>query len=147
MSLSLSNLYPSIGSKKNKKRIGRGNASGTGTYAGRGLKGQRSRSGGKGGLKLRGLKAMMLSTPKLSGFKSHYPKNQVVKLSQLDKNFKAGELVNPTVLAEKGMIESLKRPVKILNDAEFDKKLTIEKCFVSQVARKKIEAAGGEIKE
>jgi large subunit ribosomal protein L15 len=147
MSLSLSNLYPSIGSKKNKKRIGRGNASGTGTYAGRGLKGQRSRSGGKGGLKLRGLKAMMLSTPKLDGFKSHYPKNQVVKLSQLDQNFKAGDVINAAVLAEKGMIKSVKLPIKILNDADFDKKLTIEKCFVSQVAREKIEAAGGEIKE
>ena len=147
MSLSLSNLYPSIGSKKNKKRIGRGNASGTGTYAGRGLKGQRSRSGGKGGLKLRGLKAMMLSTPKLDGFKSHKPKNQVVKLSQLDKEYNTGDIVSVVSLVEKKIIKSAKLPVKILDDAEFSKKLTIEKCSLSQAARAKVEAAGGEIKE
>ena len=147
MTLSLHTLYPGIGSKKKAKRIGRGNASGSGTYAGRGLKGQRSRSGGKGGLKLRGLKQVMLSTPKLPGFKSHYPKNQVVKLSILESTFEAGAEITKAVLVEKGLIKNVKLPVKILNSGELTKKLVINGCLVSQAAKAKIEAAGGEIKE
>lgn len=147
MTLNLNTLYPGIGSKKKAKRVGRGNASGSGTYASRGLKGQRSRSGGKGGLKLRGLKQMMLSTPKLPGFRSHYPKCQVVKLSQLNDSFEAGAEVNKATLFEKKMIKSEKLPVKILNSGELSKKLVFSACLVSQAAKAKIEAAGGEIKE
>lgn len=147
MTLNLNTLYPSIGSKKKSRRLGRGNASGSGTYASRGLKGQRSRSGGKGGLKLKGLKSLMLSTPKLPGFQSHYAKAQIVKLSDLDKTFNSGAEVNKTVLAEKGLVKNDKLPVKILNIGDLHKKLVITGCIYSQSAKAKIEAAGGEIKE
>jgi len=145
--LNLHSLYPSIGSKKKSKRVGRGDGSGSGTYSGRGLKGQRSRSGGKSGLKLRGLKQMILSTPKLPGFKSKQPKNQVIKLSQLEKVFKTGDEVNKTILKEKGLIQDINLPVKILNNGELEKKLVISGVLASKAAKKKIEAAGGELKE
>src|SRR6056297_2134406 len=145
--LNLHSLYPSIGSKKKSKRVGRGDGSGSGTYSGRGLKGQRSRSGGKSGLKLRGLKQMILSTPKLPGFKSKFPKNQVIKLSQLEEVFKTGDEVNKTILQEKGLIKEVKLPVKILNNGELSKKLVISGILASKAAKEKIEAAGGELKE
>ncbi len=65
--ITLSNLQPKIGSRHRRKRVGRGNASGHGTYSGRGIKGQRSRSGGKKGLKLKGLRHNIKNFPKLRG--------------------------------------------------------------------------------
>jgi len=70
MTLSLSNLL-SVKTKNPKKRLGRGNASGEGGYCGRGLKGQRSRSGGRKGLKIKGLRILSRRLPKLGGFNKH----------------------------------------------------------------------------
>ncbi len=70
MTLSMHTLRPSKGSKSKPKRVGRGNASGKGTTAGRGGKGQTARSGGRNKLKLLGMRHLMLQTPKLRGFKS-----------------------------------------------------------------------------
>ena len=86
--LSLHTIKPNKGETKKRKRVGRGNASGHGTYSGRGQKGQRSRSGGKSGLKRKGMKQILLQTPKLRGFKSDKPKNQVINLVDINKNFK-----------------------------------------------------------
>jgi len=147
MKLGLHNLYPGVGSKKTSKRVGRGNASGKGTTAGRGVKGQKARTGGRGGLKLMGMRDLMLSTPKLPGFTSFYPQNQVVKLSDLEKNFKAGEIVNPSTLKAKKLIVDSQKPIKILSTGELSKKLSFEGCLFSQSAKAKIESVGGEIKE
>jgi large subunit ribosomal protein L15 len=147
MTLGLHNLYPGIGSKKTSKRLGRGNASGKGTTAARGVKGQKARTGGRGGLKLMGMRDLMLSTPKLPGFTSIYPQNQVVKLSDLEKSYKAGELVNPISLKVKKIILDAQKPVKILSTGELTKKLSFEGCLFSKSARAKIEGVGGEIKE
>src|SRR3989338_10160525 len=92
--LTLDNLKINFGAKKKRKRVGRGNASGHGTYSGRGLKGQRARSGGKKGLKLRGLKQLLKNKPKIGGFRSLKPKMAVVNLSDLENNFSAGEIIN-----------------------------------------------------
>ena len=84
--LTLKNLKPK--KAKKAKRVGRGNASGTGTYAGRGLKGQRSRSGGKGGLKLMGLKQTFSKLPKNKGFTSPHAKLNVINIEDLEINSK-----------------------------------------------------------
>lgn len=111
--LSLNTIKKGKGSAKNKKRVGRGNASGHGTYSTRGLKGQKARSG-VSGLKRLGMRQMLLQTPKSRGFKSLNPKNQVVSIKAINVNFKDGETVNPESLFEKKLIASASNPVKIL---------------------------------
>lgn len=81
--LTINNLKPAVGSKHCPKKVGRGNASGHGTYSCRGGKGQTARSGGGRGLKLRGFKALMQSTPKLGGFRSLNLKPATIALSVL----------------------------------------------------------------
>ncbi len=140
MSLSLHNLKKAEGSTKRKKRLGRGNSSGHGTYSTRGIKGQRSRSGGKGGLKRLGLKQLIMSTPKKRGFKSARPKNQVISLDDLNNNFKDGETVNPKKLLSLGLINSDRTPVKILGGGgELKVKgLKIDGIKISKSVEKKI---------
>lgn len=113
MSLSLHTIKPAKGATKKRKRVGRGNASGHGTYSTRGLKGQKSRSG-VSNLKRLGMKMTLMRTPKKRGFKSLKPKNQVVNLEDVNKNFKDGEVVNPKSLLKKGLIDNIKAGVKIL---------------------------------
>ncbi|MBU1146330.1 50S ribosomal protein L15 [Patescibacteria group bacterium] len=144
MSLTLHTIKPSSGSRKKVKRVGRGLGS-TGTYSGRGQKGQRARSGGKGGLKLLGMKRIIMSTPKLRGFKSPYPKMVAVNVGDLEKKFNDNERVTPKTLLEKGLVGKMKVLVKILGSGEIKKKLIIENCAVSVSAKEKIEHAGGKI--
>jgi large subunit ribosomal protein L15 len=146
MGLSLDKVKQSKGATKTRKRIGRGNASGTGTYSGRGLKGQRSRSGGKGGLKLKGFKRNLLNLPKFKGQKSIKPNNQVVDFTVISKFFKDGDVVSPKTLEEKGVLDATKGPVKVLNNGELSAKITVENCLVSATAQAAIEKAGGSIK-
>jgi large subunit ribosomal protein L15 len=142
MSLTLSNL----GNKsKARKRLGRGNASGRGTYCTRGLKGQRSRSGGKGGLKLKGFKQNLLNLPKFKGMKSYRPNNQVVKLSQIVKLFDNEAKINPGTLQEKGIIDKSSKPAKILVDnleMKLTKKFEVVGVLVSKNAREILEKSG-----
>ncbi|MCK4744993.1 50S ribosomal protein L15 [Candidatus Parcubacteria bacterium] len=134
MELSLHNLK---GTNKKKKRIGRGNSSGHGTYSTRGIKGQRSRSGGKGGLKRLGLRQVLFATPKKKGFKSAKPKNQVVNLSDLNKSFKDGENINPKILLKAKLINNIKSPIKILGDGELKlKKLKFSNVKMSESVKK-----------
>lgn len=113
-----------------RKRLGRGNATGTGTYAGRGLKGQRSRSGGKGGLKLKGLKATFKSIPKVKGFTSGHVAPEVVNVSELDKTYDADGIVR--------VVRS-----KVLGHGELTKKLTVYAGGFTASAKTKIEKQGG----
>ncbi len=144
MTLSLHTIKPKDGSRKTKKRVGRGLAS-KGRYSGRGSKGQRSRSGGKSGLKLKGIRTIMLSIPKKRGFNSNKPKAQVVNVGSLAKNFKDGSKVTPKQLLSKGLISETKTKVKILGTGSIDIKLSVTGCLVSESAKTKIEKAGGEI--
>lgn len=145
--LSLHNLKPSKNSQKRRKRVGRGNASGKGTYSTRGLKGQRSRSGGKSGLKLKGLKQNLLNIPKVRGFKSGRQPKLEIHLSQLNTVCMDGDVVTPTFLKEKGLIKTIRYGVKVLANGELKKKITLEACSFSQSAREQIEKAGGSVKE
>jgi large subunit ribosomal protein L15 len=145
MSLSLHN-QKSIKNVKPAKRKGRGNASGKGTYAARGLKGQKARSGGKSGLKLKGMKANLQNMPKLPGFNSLRPELQEVTLHQLEATFKAGEKVTPESLKRVGLINSTQIGVKILGTGKLTKKLLVIVDNATASAQDAIQKAGGTIK-
>lgn len=133
-----------VKSQKRKRRVGRGGKKGT--YSGRGMKGQKSRSGANVNPIFEGGRSTLIEhLPKIRGFKSHRPKNQVVDLQQLEKHFTDGDIVNPQSLLAKKLIDNIKTPVKILGDGEIKKKFAIEKCLVSKSAKEKIEAKGGKV--
>lgn len=133
-----------IKTQKKKRRVGRGGKKGT--YSGRGMKGQKSRSGANVNPIFEGGRSTLIEhLPKVRGFKSHRPKNQVVDLQKLEKYFSSGDLVNPQSLLAKKLIDNMKAPVKILSDGKIEKKLTIEKCLVSKSAKEKIEKTGGKV--
>lgn len=144
MAITLHTIKSSSGSRKKVKRVGRGLGS-TGTYSGRGQKGQRARSGGRKGLKILGMRRIIMSTPKLRGFNSPYPKMIAVNVKDLEKKFNDGERVTPKTLLEKGLVGKMKVAVKILGSGEIKKKLIIKDCSVSGSAKEKIEKAGGKI--
>jgi len=141
--LSLSNLKPSKGSKRKTKTVGRGGAHGT--YSGRGKKGQKSRSGGKSGLKRLGQRQLMERTHKLRGFRSIHAKPAIVSLGTINKNYKADDTVTPINLVEKKIIPAGHNGVKVLSDGAFNIKIKLEGCAASSKATEKIKAVGGEV--
>lgn len=146
MALSLHNLKPAKGSAKKKKRVGRGNASGHGTYSTRGLKGQRSRTGGKNKLKRLGLKKILLSLPKHRGFKSNKPKSQVLNFSEINKSFKDGAQITAASLFKSGLINSADKPVKILGNGQLKiKNLEFKGIGMSKSAKEQVEKMNGKL--
>ena len=135
--------------RQQRKRIGRGNASGNGTYAGKGLKGQKARSGG--GVR-RGFEGgqlpMMKALPTMRGFSNSVFRIQhhIVNVAQLSV-FSPDAQVTPTELAQRGLIRDTRYPVKILGNGSVNHALTVEAHMFSVSARQKIEAAGGIVKE
>ena len=145
--MQLNDLRPAEGSRKNRKRIGRGNSSGHGTTAGRGTKGQLSRSGGGKGAGFEGgQQPLAMRLPKLPGFINH---NRVeyapVNVSRLEEIYADRETVNGETLCAKGVIKKPFIPVKVLGNGEITKKLTVSVDKVSASAKAKIEAAGGKV--
>lgn len=144
--LTLHTIKPARGAKKHRKTIGRGGK--RGTYSGKGMKGQRARSG-VSGLKRLGMRQLMERTPKLRGFKSRQIKPEVLNLSVLSDKFSATSKemikINPEDLFKQGLISTVKKGVKILGDGEVKIKLEISGCAVSQTAKEKIEKAGGKV--
>lgn len=146
MVLSLNTIKPARGSVRRKKRVGRGNASGHGSYSTRGLKGQRSRSGGRNKLKRLGFKKILAQTPKMRGFKSGQPKNQAVNLEALNKVFTAGAKINAKSLLKAGLVNSAAAPIKILSQGELKlKNLEISGVKLSSSAKAQIENLGGKV--
>lgn len=135
--LSLNTITRAKGRAKKNKRVGRGNASGHGTYSTRGLKGQKSRSG-VSGLKRLGLKKQLLQIPKARGFRSLNPKNQVVSVKAINANFKDGEIVNPEALMVKKLISSVGLPIKILGKEKLTVKVKFEKIKMSDSLKKQL---------
>ncbi|TSC84032.1 MAG: large subunit ribosomal protein L15 [Parcubacteria group bacterium Gr01-1014_13] len=146
MSLHVHTIHPAKGSKKAKKILGRGNASGHGTTATRGGKGQTARSGGSQGTRRRGFKRLLQSTPKLRGFNSLNTKPSEVYLSDLENTFQDGEVVTLASLQEKHLVSTRAKAAKILSTGDITKKLVIEGVASTAGAAEKIKAAGGEIK-
>ena len=149
--LNLSNLQPAQ-PRKERKRVGRGLGSGKGRYSGRGIKGQKSRSGShamRAGFE-GGQMPLYMRTAKLRGntskdampvgpFRTY---TQPVNVRDLER-FEVGEEVTPESLKAKGLIRSVRKDVKLLGIGELSKKLTITVHAASATAREKVEAAGG----
>jgi large subunit ribosomal protein L15 len=140
----LHNLQPAPGSRKDRKRIGRGDSSGHGQTSGRGHKGQNARSGShrKPGFE-GGQMPLMRRVPKLGGFT---PRNRkvyaVVNVCDLER-FEKGQVVDPASLAQAGLIRKERESVKILGDGDLNTSLTVRAHAFTKSAREKIEAAGG----
>lgn len=135
-----------VKAKVKSKRIGRGGK--TGTYCGRGGKGQSARKGFSQRATFEGGSTSIVSFSKKNrGFKSPDKKVQLVTLSEISEKFLAGAVVTPERLKEKKIISSLKYPIKVLSDGEIDKKIMLENLAVSKVAIEKIEKAGGQVKK
>jgi large subunit ribosomal protein L15 len=150
--IGLHNLQPPPGSRKQRKRLGRGEGSGTGKTAGRGQKGWGSRSGAKrrarfeGGqnpihMRMRKLRGphMKKSMP-FEPFRTH---TQAVNLVDLEARFESGAAVTLEALKEKGLATRKHVPVKVLAKGELTKPLTVHAHAFSRTARERIEAAGG----
>lgn len=139
-------LRPNQGSRKGKRRFGRGDSSGRGSYSGRGAKGQKARSGGRVRPGFEGGQTPLLRRiPKLKGFKN--PNRipfQVVNVDGLNV-FDENTTVDLVALFEQGLISKKNRPVKILGDGELEKKLIVKIDACSESAKKKIEAKGGQV--
>jgi len=145
--MQIHDLFPAPGSRKDRKRVGRGNGSGHGSTAGRGDKGQNSRAGGGKGPGFEGgQNPMHMRLPKLPGFKNrNRVEYSVVNVSRLDEIFVDGDVVTSEALVDKGVIKSTNELVKVLGDGDITKKLTIQVDKVSVPAKAKIEAAGGTV--
>jgi large subunit ribosomal protein L15 len=137
-------LAPAPGSIRKRKRVGRGIGSGHGTYSCRGLKGQKSRSGGKPHPLFEGGQTPLVQRlPKKRGFTNIFRKEYAIVNLRSFAIFGEGAEVTPQGMAAAGLIKSLKKPVKILAAGEIDRPLLIKANKFSDVAKKKIEAAGG----
>ena len=145
--MQLNDLRPAEGSTKNRKRLGRGNSSGQGTTAGRGYKGQLSRSGGGKGKGFEGgQQPLAMRLPKLPGFRNiNRVEYAPVNVARLEGLFEDGDTVDAEALVAKGVIKHEFIPVKVLGDGELTKKLTVKVDKVSASAQAKIEAAGGKV--
>jgi large subunit ribosomal protein L15 len=153
--IGLHNLSPTPGSTKARKRIGRGQGSGTGKTSGRGQKGQKSRSGShmmRAGF-IGGQMPLHMQVPKLRGAhsKDSMPIGPFrtythgVNVSALAARFEAGAEVTPEALLAARVLRTLRHPVKILGDGEIAVALTVHAHGFSASARTKIEAAGGSV--
>lgn len=145
--MQLHDLSPAPGSRKDRKRVGRGHGSGHGGTSGRGHKGQLSRAGGGKGPGFEGgQNPLAMRLPKLPGFKNRFRVEfAVVNVSRLDGLFTDGDVVDVDALFAKGVLKSKTAPVKVLGDGELTKKLTVKVDKVSGSAKAKIEAAGGTV--
>jgi large subunit ribosomal protein L15 len=146
--MKLHDLRPAEGSKKRRKRVGRGIAAGQGKTAGRGTKGQAARSGGtKGPYFEGGQLPLVRRLPFKRGFNNIFKVEYIpVNLYRLER-FAADEEVSPETLAAAGIIKSASLPVAILGQGEVDRPLMVRAHRFSASARAKIEEAGGSVEE
>jgi len=148
----LSNLKYAKGSRKNRKRIGRGEGSGHGGTATKGMNGQLSRSGAKKKAWFEGGQMPLQRRIPKYGFTNHSRvEYQVVNLDTLqkfvDEKKLTSEVINPELLKKLGLISTLNQPIKILGNGEIKSKLQLEVNGFSKTAKEKIETAGGTIKK
>lgn len=146
--MKLNDLQPNEGAKKNRKRVGRGLGAGQGKTAGRGTKGQGSRSGEGGHLYRQGGNLPFYRRLPFIRGEGFTPPNQVeyneVSLEQLAR-FEAGTEVTREVLAAENMLRKAKNPVVILGNGELNVALKVRVQRVTKGAREKIESAGGSV--
>ncbi|MBI4267860.1 MAG: 50S ribosomal protein L15 [Chloroflexi bacterium] len=141
-------LHPVPGSRKNRKRVGRGDGSGHGSFSGKGCKGQKARAGfnvkpGFEGGQLPLIKRLPRKRGFVNIFRTEY---SVVNTSQLNA-FESGSEVTPETLFAAGLVKSLQSPVKILAEGDIKHPLVIKAHQFSASAKTKIEAAGGSVEK
>ncbi len=142
--MKLHDLSPAAGSTRNRKRLGRGRGSGTGGTAGRGHKGQKSRSGYSRRLGFEGGQMPLIRRIPKRGFTNIFRK-EIAVVNVRDLGALEGE-VTPEILVEKGLVRK-GLPVKILGEGELSVALKVQAHRFSRSAREKIEAAGGSCEE
>ena len=136
-------LKSAKGAHKRRRIVGRGRGSGHGKTSGRGQTGQDSRAGRGILFSLEGGQMHLIRRLPKVGFNSRRPTvYQIVPLNELN-SFKDGDVVNTQLLKNKKLIKSIRRPVKILNNGDISKRLTVQAQSFSKAAREKIEKAGG----
>ena len=142
------NITPPAGSRKARKRVGRGNASGYGTYAGKGLKGQKSRSGHKMRPGFEGGQLPLIKRlPRKRGFTNIFRKEySIVNVAKLNL-FEPGSEVTPEKMHAAGLVKTLKHPVKVLATGEVSHAVNVRANKFSAAAKAKIEAVGGKAEE
>ena len=140
-------LHPPVGATHKKKIIGRGRGSGKGGTAGKGHKGQQSRSGGSTYAGFEGGQMPLYRRLAHRGFnnKQFAVNYQIVNLQDIETRFEAGETVDAESLLMKGLVRKADKPVKILGNGKLGKALTFVVDKVSAAAQAKIEALGGKV--
>jgi large subunit ribosomal protein L15 len=142
------NIVPAPGSRQARKRVGRGNGSGHGTYSGRGCKGQKVRAGYKMRPGFEGGQLPLIKRlPRKRGFTNIFrTEYSTVSVGKLD-TFESGSEVTPEKLVAAGIVKSLRKPIKILADGDINHPVTVKANKFSASAKAKIEAAGGKAEE
>jgi large subunit ribosomal protein L15 len=144
----LEDLRPAAGSTRRRKRIGRGPASGTGKTSGKGHKGLKARSGGAVRVGFEGGQMPLYRRLPKRGFLPHGGKAEfaLVNVRDLAARFPAGSVVDPDALVAKGLIKKAERgAVKVLGDGDIAHALVIKTHRISEAARQKLVAAGGQV--
>ena len=137
------------GSKKNRKRVGRGDSSGSGSYSGKGMKGQISRSGGgvRPGFE-GGQLPLIKKLSALRGFNNIFRREFIpINLNTISKLYEKDNEISPETLVEKNVLKDTKSPIKILGDGEINFSVKVTAHKFSRSAKDKIIAAGGTIQE
>lgn len=147
--MKLHELRPAKGAKKERKRVGRGDSSGYGKTAGRGTKGQKSRSGGNVPPYFEGGQLPLVRRlPHKRGFVNIFKiRFSTVNLDRLNERFDGGDEVTPATLTQVGLVKSPRERVKVLGRGTLEKPLTVRAHGFSASARAKIEAVGGSVEE
>ena len=144
--MKLHDMSPTPGSRKRRKRVGRGDSSGWGKSAGRGEKGQSSRTGSVSRPFFEGGQIPLFRRLPKRGFKNaDRIVYALVNLDVIEKNFAAGDVVDETTLREKALLGKARHAIKILANGEITKALTVKAAKFSAAAAAKIEAAGGKV--
>jgi len=143
--MKLHELQPTAGSRRDNWRKGRGEGSGNGKTAGKGHKGQNSRSGGGVRLGFEGGQLPLFRALPKRGFKNvNHVNYAVINVSALER-FEAGTLVTPTLLVESGLVRKECDGIKVLGNGKLSKSLTVQAHKFSKSAEKAISEAGGKI--
>ncbi len=143
--MEINKLKPNYGSMKMRKRVGRGNSSGHGTTAGKGTKGQNSRSGPKVKPYFEGGQMPLSRRLPKRGFRNTFRKEYaIINIEQLNR-FNDGEIITPERLIDDGLIKKIMNGLKILAKGDINKKVIVKAHKFSKEAVNKIESAGGKV--
>lgn len=140
--LTISDLAPAAGSRRKRKRVGRGEGSGSGKTSGKGEKGQKARSGYSVNVGFEGGQMPQFRRTPKRGFTSPFRMTYKPVNLELLNRFSDGEVVDPTALYSGGIIDG-RKPVKILAKGKLERRLTVKAHAFSDAAKQAIESAGG----